>query len=135
MDFNPLRPFLSVFHTASSFHSFASSHTASSFFPRTFSSVFYLNVTCSYKILDNKRETTLYTDVTTCIIHTSMKQDGVSNEPVTFACHMCTYTLPCAHQKLIEKILEKISLLQSRRFKGLFHFVKIVSVWDVSDTC
>ncbi len=34
-----------VFHTTSSFHSFASSHTASSSFPRTFSSVFCLSDT------------------------------------------------------------------------------------------
>ncbi len=45
-DFNPLRPFLSGFHTASSFHSFTSSHTASSSIPRTFSSVFWLSGTC-----------------------------------------------------------------------------------------
>ena len=45
-DFNPLRPFLSSFHTSSSFHSFVSSHTASSSFPRTFSSVFCLSGTC-----------------------------------------------------------------------------------------
>ena len=60
------------------------------------------HVTCTYKILDNKRDKTLCTDVTACSMYTSMKQDGVSNEPVTFACHMCTYTLPWVHQKLSE---------------------------------
>ena len=36
VDFHPLGPFLSVFHSTSSFHSFVSSHTASSFFPLPF---------------------------------------------------------------------------------------------------
>ena len=45
-DFNPPRPFISVIHTSSSFHSFASSHTTFSSFPRTFSSVFCLSGTC-----------------------------------------------------------------------------------------
>ncbi len=31
-----------------------------------------------------------------------MKEDGVSNEPATFACHMNTYVLPSAHVKLSE---------------------------------
>ena len=45
-DFNALGPFLSAFHTASSFHSFTLSHTASNSFPRTSSSVFCLSGTC-----------------------------------------------------------------------------------------
>jgi hypothetical protein len=31
-----------------------------------------------------------------------MKQDSVSNESVTLACHMCTYALTYEHQKLNE---------------------------------
>ena len=37
-----------------------------------------------------------------CILYRSMKQHGVSNDPVTFECHMYTYVLPCEHQKLSE---------------------------------
>ncbi len=31
-----------------------------------------------------------------------MKQDGVSNDPATFSCHMFTYALVCAHKKVSE---------------------------------
>ena len=43
---NPPGPFISAFHTASSFYMFASPHTVSDSFPRTFSSVSCLSGTC-----------------------------------------------------------------------------------------
>ena len=49
--FNPPGPLISVFHTASSFHSFVSSYTTASSFPRTFSSTFCLSGTCWVFIL------------------------------------------------------------------------------------
>ncbi len=51
-DFNPPGPLISVFHTVSSFHPFASSHTASSSCPGTVSSAaICLNSTCLVFIL------------------------------------------------------------------------------------
>lgn len=41
-DFNTSGPFISVFHTSTSFHQFTSDHTVFSPFSRTFSSVFSL---------------------------------------------------------------------------------------------
>ena len=43
--FNPPGPLISVFHTASSFHTFTSSHSTYISFPSTFSSVFCLSGT------------------------------------------------------------------------------------------
>jgi len=47
-----------------------------------------------------------------CRMHNSVNQDGVSNEPVTFECHMCTYVLTCTHPKLSE-------IDEQTRFLGL----------------
>ena len=43
---HPPRPFISVFHTITSFHPFSSIHVSSDPFPRTFSSLIFLRDTC-----------------------------------------------------------------------------------------